>query len=81
MCDFIEREMGKQSTSEIQLRDNKMYKLSTLQSHRNLAHAKFKGLRGSSKANPEFISERKNRLAVIQENQIIPKYRSSDQRK
>ena len=81
MCDFIECELGKQPTSEKELRDNKMYKLAELRSHRNLAHNKFRGVRGSAKANPDFVNDRMNRLAIIKENQVIAKYRTSDQRK
>ena len=73
--------MGKQPTSEKELRDNKMYKLAELRSHRNMAHNKFKGFRLSAKANPEFINDRMDRLAFIKEKQIIAKYRTSDQRK
>ena len=81
ICDFVERELGKQPTSGEEQVRNLMHKRSTLHSHRSLSHNKFKKVRGSAKANPKFIEERHARLAIIAENKIVEKYRTSDQRK
>ena len=81
ICDFVERELGKQPTCGENLVRNRGDKLTALMSHRNLAHAKFKSIKGSAKANPVFIAERQERLAAVEKNKILEKYRLSDQRK
>ena len=81
ICDFVERELGKQPTStEFQVH-NLFHKRSNLHSNRRLSHNKFKDVRGSAKADSKFIEERHERLAIIAENKIVEKYRISDQRK
>ena len=81
MCDFVERELGKQNTSEAHHVTNLASKRTTLHSHRNLAHATFKSIRSSAKASTDFIAERQERLRIVKENRILEKYRNSDQRK
>ena len=73
--------MGQQNTSQENQVINLANKRTHLQSYRNLAHATFKSIRGSAKANPAFVAERQERLAAVERQKVLQSYSNSDQRK